>query len=152
MNDEAARSGRFFLVDHDDEGDDGDDPRDDGQERRRTVKMKAVLPLLVLTMVSMLACGDNNEDDDVPEAVTTFSCLTETCDTEKGEFCLFEKFAENEVEHSPVCLQPENACTGCECARDAVDDYFDGANNCSGIFVCRQDNDAIVVECQNPRL
>lgn len=117
-----------------------------------TTKLAGLFALCFCTF-ALVACGDgtSGEGEGENEGDTTFACEYVTCDSAKGELCWFQRYPTGEA-HSATCLAPPTACTSCSCAEDAVDVELDGASNCDSLVSCTQDNEAITVICDNPRI
>ena len=113
-----------------------------------SLNVQKVLTALAIG-AALCACGG---DIDVDDEDTTFTCEDTTCDTDKGEFCWFQRFANTGETHSATCLAPTTACTSCACAEDAVADELDGASNCDSLVSCSQDGGAITLVCTNPQI
>jgi len=107
--------------------------------------------LLASLCFALTACGDDVDEPEQEDPVTTFACDgTELiCDTAKGELCLYQLFSGSDEHHSQECVVVDPACTSCECATAVAADHFGDAVNCSNAERCSQDNDAFTVGCRN---
>lgn len=109
--------------------------------------MSGVL-LVICCAFTLFGCGDEGEVN--PSGSKVFDCLNITCDTGKGEICVFERYAATKEAHSPSCVVPASSCSSCDCAEQAAIDSFDGGSNCDGAIACSSSNGAVIVQCTNP--